>query len=89
MSTSSKISVGTMVSLGQHVFQRQHDARQLAARGDLAQRLERLAEVGGHVERNGVHAVLRQIRLREAAGKLYFLHIQLGQLVQHARRQGL
>ena len=78
-----------MVSLGQHVFQRQHDARQLAARGDLAQRFERFAEVGGHVERNGVHAVLRQIRLREAAGKLYFLHIQLGQLVQHARRQGL
>ena len=78
-----------MVSLGQHVFQRQHDARQLAAGSDLAQRLERFAEVGGHVERNGVHAVLRQIRLREAAGKLYFLHIQLGQLVQHARRQGL
>ena len=41
---------GNVVGLGQHVFERQHQARGLAAGGDLDQRLEAFAGVGGNQE---------------------------------------
>ena len=39
-----------MVFLCQHILERQHDARQLAAGSDLVQGFERFTKVGGHIK---------------------------------------
>ena len=64
----------------QHVFHCQHDARQLTAGGDLRQRPQRLADVGGHQEADGVQAVFLRRLLRELADEADLRHIELGKL---------
>ena len=41
---------GGFIAVAEHAFHRQHDAGQLAAAGDLAQRARRFAGVGGDEE---------------------------------------
>ena len=65
LSTSSKIRVGTDDGAGQYQLQRQHEARQLAARGDPRQRPERRAGVGRDLEMHALAAVLAPIGLGE------------------------
>ena len=64
----------------QHVFHCQHDARQLAAGGDLRQRPQRLADVGGHQEADGVQAVFLRRLLRKLADEADLRHIELHEL---------
>ena len=45
-----------VVVLRQHIFQRQHDAGQLSAGGDLLDGLQSLTHVGGHEELHFVRA---------------------------------
>ena len=66
--------------LRQHVFQRQHDAGQLAAGGDLGDGPQVLPYVGGHEESNGVAAVGAGLLLREVDGKADLVHVQVPQL---------
>ncbi len=66
------------VLLGQHVLQRQHDTRQLAAGGDLLDRPQRLAHVGGHQERRRIDTVLSKLFFLKVDGKAELRHIKLG-----------
>ena len=67
------------VLLGQHVFECQHDARQLAAGRDLLDGAQRLAHIGGHQKRHGVHTVLAHVLFLKVDGKAELRHIELAQ----------
>ena len=69
-----------LILLRQHVFHGQHDPGQLTAGGDLVDRPQLLAHVGGHQEAHLIGAVFRQGLLRKADGKADLPHIQLPQL---------
>ena len=73
----------------QHVFHCQHDARQLAAGGDLRQRPQRLADVGGHQEADGVQAVFLRCLLRKLADEADLRHIELHELGGYLTLQAL
>ena len=86
LSTSSKIRVGDRPVARQHHLQRQHEPRQLAARGDLVQRPERRAGIGRDQEGDAVHAALAQAALRQPIESGYearLLELQRRQLVRH------
>ena len=57
VSISSNTSVGRRAAVGQHHLQRQREAGQLAARGDLHQRTGPRAGIGAHPELDAVDAV--------------------------------
>ena len=73
-----------MILLGEHVFEREHDARELAARGDLVDGLEVLARVRAHEEAHRVDARRVRLMLCKVDGKADLVHVQLAQLPQNA-----
>ena len=73
-----------MILLGEHVFEREHDARELAARGDLVDGLEVLARVRAHEEAHRVNARRVRLMLCKVDGKADLVHVQLAQLPQNA-----
>ena len=77
------------ILLAEHILHGQHDPRQLAAGGDLVDRPQLLAHVGGHQEPHRVHAVAVQRLLRKVHGEAYLPHVQLLQFGQYLRRQPL
>ena len=66
-STSSNTMVGGIADLGQADLERQQEARQLAARGDLGDRRRRRAGIGGDGELHAVGAGLGPVGLGRAA----------------------
>ena len=69
-STSSNTRVAASADRGQHHLQRQHEARQLAARGDLGDRRRRRAGIGRDLELHAVGAVLGPSRPRRSGVEL-------------------
>ena len=71
------------IGLGQHDLQRQQEARQLAARGDLRQRPRRQAGIGRDLEGDAVEPMLAPVALRqplEAGGEAGLVELQRRQL---------
>ena len=78
-----------LILLGQHVLDGQHDPRQLAAGGHLAQGLEGFAHVGRHQKPQLIHAGGRKRNLLQLADELRPGHIQGGQLLGEPLLHGL
>ena len=68
------------ILLGKDVLHRQHDARKLAAGCNLAQRLERLANVCRHQKAHAVHSRRRKRDLLKLTDEADLRHIELGKL---------
>ena len=76
----------------QHHLERQHEARQLAARGDLGERSRRRAGIGRHLEVHALGAVLAPIRLVERfedRGEARLVELERRQLLRHRRVERL
>ena len=74
-----------LIVLSQYIFQCQHDAGQLAARGHLLNGLQCLAHIGRHQKLHLIHACLVQPPLVIDGGEFHleahFRHIQLPQFL--------
>ena len=79
-----------ILARGQHVFERQHDAAQLTARGHLGERLFRLARVDRDLKCYRVAPMHRQLGTRMHCDTHFDLfHIQLSQFSDDLRLKPL
>lgn len=78
-----------MILLGEHILHREHDARELAARGDAVDRAQLLAHVRGHEEADMIRAGRVRRLLREIDREADLAHVELLQLGEDLRGEHL